>query len=120
MKPSLLLLALLLCGCSREPTARAADNTGRNSRDKSGETLTPTDQSESASDRTLTQDIRKALMDDSSLSMNAKNIKIVTIGGKVTLRGVVASEAEKTSIVAKVQAQRGVQACDDQLEVKTN
>lgn len=118
---------VLVCGCSRQPTSHAsdktdhaADNTGRNARDKSGETVLPTDQSESEADRSLTQDLRKAVMADSALSMNAKNIKIVSSNGKVTLRGVVASEAERKSIVALLQAVPGVGELDDQLEVKTN
>lgn len=115
-----LLPLALVSGCSREPTSHAADNTGVNTRDKSGETLTPPDQSGDEGDRTLTQEVRQALVDDSALSVNAKNIKIVTIDGKVTLRGVVSSEAERGSIVAKARALRGVLEVDDQLEVETN
>lgn len=109
----------LACGCSQEPKAHASDNTRVNARDKSGETLTPTDQSESEADRNRTQEVRKALMDDSALSMNAKNVKIMTIDGKVTLRGVVSTEAERQSVVAKVRALYGANAVDDQLEVET-
>ena len=70
------------------PSAQTApDNTGRNVRDRSGATLTPGDQSESEADRTLTQQIRRAVVADDSLSTNAHNIKIITINGVVTLRG---------------------------------
>src|SRR5215510_16572212 len=49
------------------PAQTAPDNTDRNVRDRSGATLTPGDQSESEADRSLTQQIRKAIMADKSL-----------------------------------------------------
>src|SRR5712691_4981551 len=69
------------------PAQTAPDNTGRNVRDRSGDTVTPGDQSNNKADLNLTQQIRKALMADKSLSTNAKNIKIITNNGAVTLRG---------------------------------
>src|SRR5437870_4142781 len=69
------------------PAQTAPDNTGRNVRDRSGATLTPGDQSEAKDDLRLTQQIRKAIMADKSLSTTAKNVKIMTINGAVTLRG---------------------------------
>ena len=45
-------------------------------------------------------------------------MKIVTEGGKVTLRGPVKSAAERSSIEAKAKAAAGVNAVDNQLEVK--
>lgn len=119
-KTVLCLILALSAGCSRKQDVHAADNTSRNARDRSGQTLTPTDQSESASDRALTQAIRKSLTEDGSLSTDAKNIKIISRDGRVTLRGVVASEEEKESILVKVRELSGVQGCDDQLEAKTN
>lgn len=116
---SLVLLCLVL-GCSDSSKTQAADNTARNARDKNGQTITPTDQSESEVDRGVTQKVRQALVDDSALSMNAKNIKVVTRNGKVTLRGVVASAEEKASIEAKVKAVAGVLECDNLLEIKAN
>jgi len=53
-------------------------------------------------------------------STTAKNIKIVTVNGKVTLRGPVNSEAEKTSIVTIAKTVAGDGNVDDQLEVKAN
>jgi hypothetical protein len=81
------------------PSAQTApDNTGRNVRDRGGATLTPGDQSESEADRTLTQQIRKAVVADDSLSTMAKNIKIITVDGIVTLRGPVQSPQEREAI----------------------
>ena len=100
------------------PAQTAPDNTGRNVRDRSGATMTPGDQSESQADRTLTQQIRKAVMADKSLSTMAKNIKIITANGVVTLRGPVKSAQEKESIEAKAQQLAGMNTIDNQLEVK--
>jgi osmotically-inducible protein OsmY len=75
-----------------------ADNTRVNQRDRNRSALTPMDQGSSASDRAITQQIRKDLMKDKSLSFTAKNVKVITIDGKVTLRGTVKSEAERTAI----------------------
>jgi osmotically-inducible protein OsmY len=102
-----------------DPSAQTApDNTGRNVRDRSGATLTPGDQSESETDRTLTQQIRQAVVADDSLSMLAKNIKIITIDGIVTLRGPVQSPLERERIEAKAQQIAGIDRIDNQLEVK--
>jgi hyperosmotically inducible periplasmic protein len=66
-------------------------------------------------DRALTQKIRKAIHQDTSLSTYAHNIKIITQDGKVTLRGPVRSEDEKSSIEAKAEAGQG--NVTNQLEV---
>ena len=60
--------------------------------------MTPLDQSNDPKDMKITQKIRKALVADDSLSTNAKNIKIITVHGKVILRGPVATVHEKTKI----------------------
>jgi osmotically-inducible protein OsmY len=100
------------------PAQTAPDNTGRNIRDRSGATLTPGDQSESEVDRTLTQQIRKAVVDDDSLSTMAKNIKIITVNGVVTLRGPVQNPQEKQIIEAKARQIVGTNQIDNELEVK--
>ncbi|MES1179479.1 MAG: BON domain-containing protein [Myxococcales bacterium] len=78
--------------------ASDADNTRVNRRDRGGATLTPMDQGPSDADRKITRDIRQAVMNDSALSFTAKNVKIITVGGRVTLRGPVKTEAERTAI----------------------
>lgn len=52
----------------------------------------------SSSDRELMQKIRKSIMDDKSLSTYAHNVKITAHDGKVTLKGPVRSEEEKTTV----------------------
>lgn len=98
----------------------SADNTGVNQRDKSGQTLTPIDQSNDPADLKITADTRKMLMDDKSLSMNAKNCKVITSkGGAVTLRGPVDSASEKSAI-AEHAKMAGAKSVDNQLEVKSS
>src|ERR1041385_8893131 len=63
------------------------DNTAVNARDRDDNTLTPGDQGTSEADREVTRNIRRALMKNDQLSTTAKNIKIITVNGKVTLRG---------------------------------
>lgn len=93
-----------------------ADNTKINDRDRHG-AVTPTDQG-GGKDRDITAAIRRAVVGDGALSFTAKNVKIITVGGKVTLRGPVKSDAEKTAIEAKAKAAAGVTEVDNQLEVK--
>ncbi len=112
----------LLAACSKgeaaEKKSLEPDNTGQNVRDRDGETLTPTDQPESKADLDLTAAIRKALMDEDALSVNAKNIKIISRDGVVTLRGPVETQAEKDRIDALAKAVPGVITVDNQLEVE--
>ncbi|MHB8108716.1 MAG: BON domain-containing protein [Syntrophorhabdaceae bacterium] len=46
----------------------------------------------------MTQNIRRAIVKDKSLSTYAHNVKIITIGGMVTLKGPVRSEEEKRTV----------------------
>lgn len=95
----------------------AADNTEKNQRDRGSMTLTPGDQGENDVDRGITQKIRQALIKDDALSMTAKNVKIITANGVVTLRGPVKSEAERDSINTISKQIEGVARVDNQLEV---
>jgi hyperosmotically inducible periplasmic protein len=97
-----------------------ADNTGKNERDRSGETQTSGDQSNKSEDVKLTAAIRRAVVKDDSLSSMAKNVKIITANGVVTLRGPVKSDAEKTKIGELAQSSAGRTKIDNQLEVKAS
>jgi hyperosmotically inducible protein len=95
-----------------------ADNTAMNQRDRAN-TVTPMDQAENATDRTITQGVRKAIIADKNLSVTAKNVKIVTAQGVVTLRGPVKTEQERATVAEKAQQVAGVMRVDNQLEVIT-
>jgi hyperosmotically inducible periplasmic protein len=116
-------LCLVLSACAndnRTNTPPDADNTGRNVRDRNDQALTSGNQSESEGDRTITQKIRQAIVDDDSLSTNAKNVKIITVNGVVTLRGPVNNDRERNEIANKARAVSGVKNVDNQLEIVRN
>jgi hyperosmotically inducible protein len=97
---------------------RGADHTARNARDRKDQTLTPFDQGNSKADRDTTAQIRKEIVAGKDMSVNAKNVKIITNNGKVTLRGPVNSAEEKRligEIANRIAAPANV---DNQLEVK--
>jgi hyperosmotically inducible protein len=95
-----------------------ADNTQRNSSEQNRDTNTAEKQSSSKDDLALTQKIRQAVMKDGSLSMNAKNVKIIAQNGKITLKGPVESQQEKDAIATKAGEIAGKDNVEDQLEVK--
>jgi hyperosmotically inducible periplasmic protein len=97
-----------------------ADNSAKNARDRDDQSVTSGDQGGSAADRELTANIRKAIVGDDSLSMNAHNVKIITKDGVVTLRGPVETAGEKTSVAVKAQKVAGVKRVDNQLEIEKN
>jgi hyperosmotically inducible periplasmic protein len=122
MKRTLLALACLsalsLAAFASDNEKAKPDNTATNERDRSGETQTSGDQSNSSADLKITQDIRRALMKDRELSTTAKNIKVVTANGQVTLRGPVKSAQEKAKVDQIARSAAGGAQIDDQLEVK--
>lgn len=78
----------------------SVEDSEQNLRDNDGKTLTPFDQSKGSEDDVeMTRRIRQSLMADDTLSMNAHNIKIVTLNGKATLRGPVDTHDERRRIL---------------------
>ena len=57
-------------------------------------------------------------MKDRELSMTAKNIKVITANGQVTLRGPVKTAQEKAKIDQLARSAAGGAKIDDQLDVK--
>ena len=112
------LLAFTLSCASAEEKKPAADNTDRNKHDQAGKTKTPMDQSNTPEDIKLVATIRQMLVKDNSLSATAKNCKIITSGGMVTLRGPVNTAEEKATIQAHAIMSSGKDKVDNQLEVK--
>ena len=98
----------------------APDNSGTNSRDRNGENVTAMDQSNRPDDLNLTREIRRALMNDNSLSMEAKNIKIITLNGAVTLRGPVKTSQEKDTILAKATELARDTKVNNELEIASD
>jgi hyperosmotically inducible protein len=92
-------LLSLVAGAAGAQTA--PDNTKVNKKDRAKGAVTADQAKENAPDRELAAKIRKSIMDDKELSTYAHNVKVVVMDGKVTLKGPVRSEGEKTSIAAK-------------------
>jgi hyperosmotically inducible periplasmic protein len=111
------LSTLTLAGLAADDKNVNPDNTGKNERDRSGETQTSGDQSNSSADLKTTQAIRQALMKDSDLSATAKNIKVITANGHVTLRGPVKTAQEKAKIGQLAKSAAGGAQIEDQLEI---
>jgi len=61
---------------------------------------TADDQGMTQKDTDITRVIRRKITSDSSLSVNAQNIKIISENGRVVLKGSVASKAEKQKVGA--------------------
>jgi hyperosmotically inducible protein len=86
---------------STSPQDQPADNTKVNERDRSKDEPTADQQKENRSDMDVTKQIRKALVNDKSLSTYAHNVKVIVKDGTVTLKGPVRSDEEKRTVEAK-------------------
>jgi hyperosmotically inducible periplasmic protein len=98
-------------------TATDSDNAARNSRER--DIPTAEDQAQNRQDLEITANIRKAVISDNSLSLNAHNVKIISSSGVVTLRGPVKSEEEKALIEARAKDVKGVTQVVNLLEVES-
>jgi osmotically-inducible protein OsmY len=88
-----------------------------NKRDRDKTAPTADQQKMNATDRDLAKRTRSAIMSDKSLSTYAHNIKIVARDGKVTLKGPVRSEEEKSAIEAKATEAAGAGNVVNEIEV---
>jgi osmotically-inducible protein OsmY len=101
-------------------TQAAPDNTKVNERDRTP-TYTPMDQGNDALDLRMTQQIRQSLVGDDQLSMDAKNVKVITQKGFVILRGPVKTDAEKQRVESVALGVAGSPAkLDSELQVEAH
>ena len=114
-----LVLALGPSTFAQTPKAQtqAPDNTKVNQRDRNTETPTADQQKGNRSDAEITRQIRRSITEDKGLSSYARNVKVITKGGNVTLRGPVRSEEEKKSIGSKADDVAGAGHVKNELEV---
>jgi hyperosmotically inducible periplasmic protein len=96
------------------PSSTAPDNSARNK----AQTRTADNQKENTQDRQITQKIRRSITADKTLSTYAHNVKIITQGGEVTLKGPVQSDSEKQMIASKAADVVGAEKVNNQLTVK--
>jgi hyperosmotically inducible periplasmic protein len=132
MKPDLramiraiLLISLLgggLMVLGQDPTGQSSaaqpDNTRTNQRDRNSSEPTADQQKANQSDRDITQQIRKSILKDKSLSTYAHNVKVITQNGMVTLKGPVRSEDEKKAIEQKANEVAGVDKVTSEIDVQ--
>lgn len=92
------------------------DNTAINVRDRNNITA-GTQALGSNKDVEITRQVRREILSVKGLSTYAKNIKIVTLGGRVYLRGPVRTESEKEVVAAHAGRIAGFDNVTDELEV---
>lgn len=111
---SVLLLASTAIAQPQDQQSTKPDNTKKNATEQ----VTAEQQGGSASDRDMTKNIRREMVKNDSLSAMAKNVKVITVDGKVTLRGPVHSEQEKTAIASIAEKIAGPGKVTNKLEIK--
>ena len=112
------LLAVALQASPQTPNRPTApDNTKTNKADRDQGRPTAEQQKANRSDTEITRDIRRAITSDKALSTYAKNVKVITQNGNVTLRGPVRSEQEKSAIEAKAAEVAGSGRVKNELEI---
>lgn len=102
--------------------ATPRDNTAINERDQNSAVKTPFDQGNNESDVNITAEIRQRIVNhkganDEGMSINARNVKIITEGKHVTLRGPVSNADEKSMIEKFAKEVAGPDNVTNQLEV---
>ena len=101
---------------AQNPTA--PDNTKVNQQDRAMAQRTADQAKEDTADRDIMQRIRKAIIADKSLSTYGHNVKVISAHGKVTLKGPVHTEAERSNIEAKATDLVGSGNVVNQISVK--
>jgi hyperosmotically inducible periplasmic protein len=116
---------LLITGCAlanaqqtTDQSATPADNTKMNQRDRNANEATADQQKVNRSDRDITQQIRKSIVSDKSLSSYGHNVKVITQNGMVTLKGPVRSEEEKKAVEAKAAEVAGADKVTNEIDVQ--
>jgi osmotically-inducible protein OsmY len=115
--PGAVVLAVLSTPVLSLRAQTPPDNTKVNARDRAKGAATADQQKENGTDRDLTQKIRRALMEDKTLSTYAHNVKVIAQGGQVTLKGPVRSDAERKAVESKAVEVAGAGHVTNQMSV---
>jgi hyperosmotically inducible protein len=117
---AMLLGAWVMAGAQQTSgqSTSQADNTKMNQRDRNGNEATADQQKMSQSDRDITQQIRKSITSDKSLSTYGHNVKVITQNGLVTLKGPVRSEEEKKAVEEKAAQVAGADKVTNEIDVQ--
>jgi hyperosmotically inducible periplasmic protein len=113
---------VLLSGCDNDQSSKSTDrdNTGVNQRDTNDDKQTSFDQSNSQADTELVANLRSSILEIDDLSINGRNIKIITNEGRVVLRGPVDSAAERDAIEKVAKEVAGADNVKSELEVEND
>lgn len=114
--PALLLSALAFGAVDKSKTDK--DNTRVNKRDREATELTADNQTSSTSDMNMTRRIRQEIMKETSFSTYAQNVKVITVGGKVTVKGPVRSEQELSTIMKLARQVAGAMNVKNEMAVE--
>ncbi len=98
-------------------TKTQIDNTKRNEKMTKNAEVTAQDQGNSQKDIDLAAKVRRAIVADKSLSLNAHNVKIIAANGQVVLKGPVKNDSERTRLSQIVNEIVGVNNVKNELEV---
>jgi osmotically-inducible protein OsmY len=115
--PAVFLASVLFSSALPLIAQTQADNTKINTRDRAKGAVTADQQKDNVTDRDLTQKIRRALMHDKTLSSYAHNVKVISQGGQVTLKGPVRSDEERQNVEAKAVEVAGTGHVTNQMSV---
>jgi len=96
-----------------------ADNSSGNANNPNGNTNNYYNENNQIqlSDNDITENVNRKLMNDNSLSSNARMISVTTNNGVVTLSGTVASQEESRKVFRMVKDVRGVRSVNNQLTI---
>lgn len=97
--------------------ATSGDNTKTNTRDTAPSEMTADEQKATGTDMEITRRIRQDLIKKSDLSTYAHNIKIITVEGKVTLKGPVRTKEEVNIIMKSAKSVAGASNVNNQITV---
>jgi hyperosmotically inducible protein len=112
------IAVLVLCVFGPVSLAHAQQTAPDNSQQNKNQSQNADNQSNATADRMTTAKIRKAIIADKQLSTYAHNVKIITLNGKVTLKGPVKSEEEKQQVASDATAVISADNLTNQLTVK--
>lgn len=124
MKPILQMILIGALSVAAAGAVRAADanadNSGQNTADRETSAVTPEKQSNADVDVKVTRNIRRALVKDSSLSVYAHNLKIITTKDHVVyLRGPVGTSDDVSKIVSLAEQNSGGYPVKNQISVSS-
>jgi len=97
--------------------APQADNSAQNAGAERRDAVTAEKQNNKKSNVQVLAQIRKSIVDDNGLSMNAKNAKILFKDGLVTLKGPVDSDSEKARVEELAKSCSSVSSVKNMLTV---